>query len=151
MKPPTIHAPFVVSGSDGKEYPAQTREMLAEWRAQGSISDVTRIWSTADQKWMTLKDLAIRKKRRVLVTTGDLKQDYRVLDVVFAFVGKDTPAFGRVDIPAAYSEATDQLANAAAAIGANAVVWARFEHEWQGAVGGAGVFASGTAVAFTTQ
>lgn len=151
MKQPTTQAPFVVVGADGKEYGANDRETLGQWWSQGAINESNRIWSSADQKWMNLKELSVRKMRRVLVTTGDINREYQVIDVVFGFVGKDTPAFGRVDIPAAYSEVTDQLANAAASLGANAVVWTRYGHEWQGVGGGVGVFASGTAVVFTAR
>ena len=151
MRPPQSTSPFVVLGSDGKEYPAGSREELGQWLGQGAINEATRIWSEADQKWATAKELAVRRLRRVTVTTGDMNRDYQVIDVVFAFIGKDTPAFGRVDVPAGFNEVTNQLATAAAALGANAVIWARYSHEWGGTLGGIGFFASGTAVEFTQK
>ena len=150
MKPPTTVAPFVMIGLDGKEYAAQDKQTLGQWWGQGAINESSKIWSAADQKWGSPRDFDVRRVRRIPVTTGDLKREYRIIDVVFGYVAKDKPAFGFYDIPAGYSEVTDQLANAAAALGANAVVWARYEHIYGGVMAGFAFIGSGTAVAFTT-
>jgi hypothetical protein len=151
MGAPRTNAPFVVIGPDGKEYGAQTLATLGEWLGARSILPTCRVWSQATQKWSTVQEMGVRKTRSVFVTTGDLKRDYRVLDVVFGFVGKDTPAFGRVDIPSGFAEVTDQLATAAAALGAHAVVAASYSHQSGGAIGGMGFFGSGTAVQFVSE
>lgn len=151
MREPVVKAPFVVIGADGKEYAVADRGTLGQWLGSGNVHRSTQVWVQETRQWTTVGALGVAKQRPIVVTTGDLAQQrYRTLDVLFTFVGKDAAAFGNATalFGPSFEEALDQLVREAHAMGADALIWIRHQHEWAGQLGGAGVSVTGTAVKF---
>ena len=78
------------------------------------------------------------------ISTGDIREDYSVLNIVTGHAAVATPAFGQPDYARAHKEAIDSLARAATQLGANGVIWIDFTQLF-GTFGFA-VFATGTAI-----
>jgi uncharacterized protein YbjQ (UPF0145 family) len=78
------------------------------------------------------------------ISTGDIRENYSVLNIVTGHAAAATPAFGQPDYARAHKDAIDNLTRSATQLGANGVIWIRFS-QLVGAFGFA-VFATGTAV-----
>jgi hypothetical protein len=83
------------------------------------------------------------------ISTGDIRETYRIMNVVTAHVTAPIPAFGQVDVPATARRALDMLAIDAQRVGANGVIFISFLPQWLPGIGGLVMFASGTAVEVT--
>lgn len=92
---------------------------------------------------------------KVVITTGDLKQSYDVIDTVFAMDSSEAGFFTGANPTEAFQGLNAQLRSAAATWEADAIVACQFEYRnalTQGAFGGTNqvieLFAYGTAVKF---
>ena len=82
------------------------------------------------------------------ISTGGITESYETMNVVFTIVDRsilNEPVFAKSDPTKHLRMAIDQLAREAQKLGANGVLWIRFETQFSNALG-AGVLASGTAV-----
>jgi uncharacterized protein YbjQ (UPF0145 family) len=89
---------------------------------------------------------------QVMLSTGDLKDPYDIVDVVFAY-GSSGEGFLKTANPLeAYAKVAEQLRNRAAKAGANGIVHAAFDYRTAAGTGCSSgkqvfeVFAYGTAV-----
>lgn len=90
---------------------------------------------------------------KILIATGDLKEDYEVIDVVFALDSSTEKFFSAADPNQAFSNVKNSLRKKCMELGGQAVINCEFEHRVavsQGAFGGSKqvieIFAYGTAV-----
>lgn len=70
-----------------------------------------------------------KNMQEVILSTGDLKQDYEVIDIVFATAGIENPYFAGPQYSESFGEIKKELKNKAHALGGNAVICARFEYQ----------------------
>jgi uncharacterized protein YbjQ (UPF0145 family) len=90
--------------------------------------------------------------RQILLSTGEVQYQYRVIDVVFAYGNSSQSFFKDANPMEAYQRVSVMLEQAAAQIGANAVLWVKYDYRvalTQGLIGPNQVFevfAYGTAV-----
>jgi putative heavy-metal-binding protein len=81
---------------------------------------------------------------RFWISTGEIREQYETINVIGTKVSVDAPAFGRIDYAKAFRIAVDELARAAVQLGANGVIWIRFD-PFESPLG-FDVYASGTVV-----
>lgn len=90
----------------------------------------------------------------ILISTGDLHQNYEILDAIFAIDSHTGGLFSSSDPGKAFAGVKDQLAKACKKLGGNAVINCQFEYRnasEKGLVGNKQVieiFAYGTAVRY---
>jgi hypothetical protein len=85
------------------------------------------------------------------ISTGGISERYETVNIVFAIVEHsilNEPVFAKADPTKHLRSAIDELARQAQKLGANGVLWIRFETQHTSAMG-SGVLASGTAVRVT--
>lgn len=87
----------------------------------------------------------------VLISTGDLKEDYEIVDAIFAFDSSSQTLFKGADPNKAFDKVKDALRAKATQLGCHAVINCEFEYRVavsQGFGGGqiVEIFAYGTAV-----
>jgi hypothetical protein len=91
----------------------------------------------------------------VIISTGDIRANYQVIDAIFAMDSHKEGTFKGADPGKAFEGVKDQLRKQCAKIGGNAVIFCQFEYRVAAEkhmIGGssqvAEIFAYGTAVKF---
>ena len=64
----------------------------------------------------------------MIITTGDLKQNYTVIDTIFALGDNKEGFFSSASIDKAFDEVKEVLGKRCASLGGDAVINCRFEH-----------------------
>ena len=90
---------------------------------------------------------------KVLVATGDLNEDYEIIDVIFALDSSTEKFFSSADPNQAFANVKDKLRQKCAELGGQAVINCEFEHRVASTTSAFGnakqvveIFAYGTAV-----
>ncbi len=65
----------------------------------------------------------------VILSTGDIKKDYEIIDVIFAQAGIHNPYFAGPQYNESFDELKKILKQKCAEIGGNAVINVRFEYQ----------------------
>ena len=65
---------------------------------------------------------------KVIITTGDLKQEYQIIDAIFAIDSHKEGMFKGADPGKAFDGVKDELRKACAKAGGNAVINCQFEY-----------------------
>jgi uncharacterized protein YbjQ (UPF0145 family) len=68
------------------------------------------------------------QRRQILLSTGEAPFTYKIIDVVFAY-GNSSQSFFKVANPMeAYRKVSDMLEQSAIQVGANAVLWVKYDY-----------------------
>src|SRR5215211_652990 len=68
------------------------------------------------------------QRRQIILSTGEVQYQYRVIDVVFAYGNSSQSFFKGVNPMEAYQRVSTMLEQAAAQVGANAVLWVKYDY-----------------------
>ena len=68
------------------------------------------------------------QRRKILLSTGEAPTNYQIIDVVFAYGNSSQTFFKGANPMEAYQRVSDMLEQAAAQIGANAVLWVKYDY-----------------------
>lgn len=64
----------------------------------------------------------------MIISTGDIRQDYQIIDVVFAYGEQKEGILGGINKQKAFENVKNDLSKNAAAVGADAVIYATFDY-----------------------
>jgi uncharacterized protein YbjQ (UPF0145 family) len=125
----------------------KAKEMMNEHNQKVAAEEAAE--ETANAEWDA-------KYNAVVITTGDLKRPYEVMDTVFAMDSSEAGFFSSANPTAAFQALNGQLRSVAASAGADAIIACQFEYRnayVDGTFGGTNqvieLFAYGTAVKYT--
>ena len=72
-------------------------------------------------------DLTSPQKRKIIISTGDFPSPYKIVDVVFAYGNSSETFFKVVNLQEAYERVSTRLEENAGKIGADAVLWVKYD------------------------
>jgi transcriptional regulator of nitric oxide reductase len=67
-------------------------------------------------------------RRKIILSTGEIPFDYKIIDVVFAYGHSSQTFFRGANPMEAYQRVSDILEQTAAQIGAEAVLWVKYDY-----------------------
>jgi transcriptional regulator of nitric oxide reductase len=67
-------------------------------------------------------------RRKIILSTGEVSFDYKIIDVIFAYGHSSQTLFNGANPLEAYQKVSDILEHTAAQIGAEAVLWVRYDY-----------------------
>jgi hypothetical protein len=105
---------------------------LNQVREEATREDAARVEAlrraeARKEEWLKQRELN-PQRRQIILSTGEVQFQYQIIDVVFAYGNSSQSFFKNSNPIEAYQRVSTMLEQAAAQIGAHAVLWVKYDY-----------------------